>query len=353
MIPVVFNQICPEDDVWHEGVYTPDTRDTAEQFRYYLVNNLANTLEKPAYQTLLKLADDSHLANERNWFIRLADEHAEKVAENKILLQPTDIVNFAKMPNKTTSTAIVITALPVEYNAVIKHLHDLKEKEHSAGTIYEIGKFSSETQDWDVAVIQAGMGNPRAAFETERAITFFKPSHVIFVGVAGGLKDVNLGDVVAATKVYGFEYGKAEQQFKTRTEFGESAYSLIQRAQAISRQNIWGKRIQENHTTNNPPRAFVGPIAAGEKIVASTKSPTYELLKNNFSDALAVEMEGFGFFRTIHANHKVQALMVRGISDLIDKKSEADASGSQEIASHHAAAFAFEVLAKIKTGVDI
>jgi nucleoside phosphorylase len=258
------------------------------------------------------------------------------------------MLNQPELIHQESADVIIITALPVEFKAVIEHLQNTTEVTHPEGNIYEVGKFSSENQDWDVAVIQAGMGNPRTALETERAIAFFKPSHVIFVGVAGGLKDVNLGDVVAATKVYGFEYGKAAQQFKPRPEFGESTYALIQRAQAVSRKANWVKRIQEIQTLNNLPHSFVGPVAAGEKVIASTKSPSYKLLQKNFSDALAVEMEGFGFFRAIHANHQVQALMVRGISDMIDNKSKADASGSQEMASSHAAAFAFEVFAEQK-----
>jgi nucleoside phosphorylase len=253
--------------------------------------------------------------------------------------------------SQASTDVIVITALPVEYKAVAEHLCEVKEVVHPEGTIYEVGKFSSENQDWQVAMVQVGMGNSNAAFETDRAIAFFKqPAYVFFVGVAGGLKDVTLGDVVVATKVYGFEYGKDEEKFKTRPEFGESAYALIQRAKTVSRQANWVKRIQnvQSQILNTQPTAFLGAIAAGEKVVASMNSQSYQLLKEYFSDALAVEMEGFGFFRAIHANHKVQALLVRGISALIDNKSEADATGSQVEASRNAAAFAFEVLAKLK-----
>ena len=49
-----------------------------------------------------------------------------------------------------------------------------------------------------------------------------------------------------------------------------------------------------------------------------------------------IEMEGRGFLQALHANPSVSALIVRGISDLIDHKAEADAAQSQLVASRNA-----------------
>jgi hypothetical protein len=68
------------------------------------------------------------------------------------------------------------------------------------GTIYECGAF----EDWEIAVAETGQGNTRAAVEVDRAVSTFEPDCLLFVGVAGGLKDVALGNVVAATKVCGY-----------------------------------------------------------------------------------------------------------------------------------------------------
>ena len=147
-------------------------------------------------------------------------------------------------------------------------------------------------------------------------------------------------NVVAATKVYGYESGKDKGGFLPRPDVGETSYMFEQMARHASVEGDWTEFIR----LPEPPRgvrAFVGPIAAGEKVVADTRGSTLKFLRHYYGDALAVEMEGRGFLKAARANHPVQALVVRGISDLLKHKSSTDGTGGQNIAAHCAAAFAF------------
>jgi len=241
---------------------------------------------------------------------------------------------------------LFVTALQLEFDAVKSFLTDVKPVRHpEAGTYYEKGIFINNNS-CEVFIVEAGAGNTRAAEETSRAISFFKPDYVFFIGVAGGIKDVALGDVVASTKVIGYEMGKADNVFKPRSDVFQSSYELEQLAKYVKREAQW----KSNLTTN--PNSFVAPIAAGEKVVSSTRTKTYKQLKKNVSDALAVEMEGAGFLQAVRV-HSTKGIVIRGISDLLEDKEEADNSGSQPIAANNAAAFAFQMVSElIKSNVN-
>lgn len=97
---------------------------------------------------------------------------------------------------------VFITALGLEATAVESHLQETAEVVHPSGSIYTTGTIPA----WKcrVAVVETGATNDVAAVETERAIQFFSPNYLVFVGVGGGIKDVVVGDVVAANRVHGY-----------------------------------------------------------------------------------------------------------------------------------------------------
>jgi len=206
--------------------------------------------------------------------------------------------------------AVLLTALKLEFAAVRSHLKNIREATHPQGTVYEIGTFSGEDGSvWEICLAETGAGNTNAAREAERALGYFRPHVAMFIGVAGGLKDVSIGDVVIATKIYGYESGKAESEFHGRPEVHESSYELQQRARAEARRQDWTKRIGG---AADSFRAFVAPVASGEKVIASRLSHFCRFIRESYGDALAVETEGWGFLAATHANQDVRALVVRG-----------------------------------------
>jgi len=124
--------------------------------------------------------------------------------------------------NDALKSAVLLTAVDVETRSVLRHLTGWSEVTVK-GTVFYQGQF----EGWNVAVAEVGAGNARAAPIAERAIEHFKPAVALFVGVAGGVKDVALGDVIVATKIYGYESGKDERGgFRPRPDVHNSAHSL-------------------------------------------------------------------------------------------------------------------------------
>src|SRR5258708_3635105 len=124
---------------------------------------------------------------------------------------------------------VVLTALEVEYRAMSAHLSGLRPHRHAAGTQFDIGAVAGHP-DRPVALGLAGTGNTTAAIMAERAITEFQPHAVVFVGVAGALREwLAIGDVVVATRVYGYHGERSEDDgSKMRPRGYEAGHALEQ-----------------------------------------------------------------------------------------------------------------------------
>ncbi len=231
---------------------------------------------------------------------------------------------------ETEPTVVVLTALPSEYEAVRRRLSDAEELEHPAGTRVERGRLADTP--WYVAVAELGEGALNAAVLTERIVAWLRPEALLFVGVAGGLKDdIEIGDVVVGTKVYGIHGGKqTDKGFHVRPEAWRSSHRLEQAARFALRGKVHLK-----------------PIAVGDVVLADAKSDVAEHLRTHYNDAAAIEMEGSGVAHAAHLSDRLDALVIRGISDYADVgKAAADASGSQPRAADEAAAAMVAILRK-------
>ena len=225
---------------------------------------------------------------------------------------------------------LILTAIQVEYQSISSFLGSIKETTLNDGSIYEQGIFKMDNSNCEVTIVQTGVGNIKAAIQTERAVKWIDPDLVLFVGVAGGVKDVELGDVVIGEKIYSYEFGKAGIEFFSRPNIGLSSYSVVQRAIVEARNSDWKKNNRNDYIDVQNAKVFVGSISAGEKVVSSTKSETYKFIKKHYNDTLAIEMEGKGYIEAVYSNN-IDACIIRGISDLIDNKSKSDKKGYQKL----------------------
>jgi len=245
------------------------------------------------------------------------------------------------MNQKNPPVVVILTPIAVELRAVARHLSNLKQEmlEHS---LYETGHFNGSHHEFTVVVHETGSKNTNVGLMTEKVIRLFKPVVVLLLGIAGGVKDAQIGDVVVGTKAYGYESGKeTDGGSLSRPDVLPYSKELVEVARMISRKDDWRNRTLDGAAS---AKVFFGPIASGDKVIASTASPLYRYLKQHFNDTLAIEMESIGFAQAVFPYRDVYALNIRGVSDLLDHKSDSGEIARQEMAAERAAAFAFEML---------
>ncbi|HEU4738592.1 MAG TPA: hypothetical protein VFS54_05860 [Solirubrobacterales bacterium] len=253
---------------------------------------------------------------------------------------------------KPQLTAAILTALPEELEAVRDQLLSeggkIAEEVVHGGGLYFKGGLRGAHVDWTVYASYTEATPSAAAASAVDVMLNFNPTTSIFVGIAGGIaeKGVKLGDVIAATEVLDYDGGKESAEgFIPRPRQFHSAHSLKQLAAFTMLDDGWRERLlhKDPGLELEPATVHIEPIAAGSKVVANTNSETYKLVRETADRAVAVEMEGSGFLGAVQ-RYGEAAIVVRGISDLIDGKDAADHAGVRQQAAANAAGFACELL---------
>lgn len=245
-----------------------------------------------------------------------------------------------------TPRLVVLTAALTEYKAVREFLTGSHTRQSVSGAPYTLGGLAVSDGMWEVWATCIGQGNIAAALQTSRAVLELRPSLIAFVGTAGSLKsDVRLGDVVFATKVYGYESARqTDEGLLGRPVIEVADRTLTEHAFRVAAEDRWHRRIPRGEL-EPPPAAHVAPIAAGDKLHAGNRSALHTYLRTTFDDAHAVEMEGLGFLSGARFwPTDTRAVLVRGVSDrLVDKEPGQDAR-MQPAACRNAMAFLRELL---------
>lgn len=234
----------------------------------------------------------------------------------------------------------ILTPLALEKDAVLKHLKEAKSVVKN-GELYHIGYFSGQHHEFEVVVKKTGAGNETVTLAAEKIIVRYSPQVLFLTGIAGGVKDVAIGDVVIGTQAHGYDIGKeTEGGFKARPESYPAHKSLINLAELVADSTDWQKR----NPTERKSKVLFGPIASGNKVITSINHSTYKIIKSHYNNTVALEMEAFGVGKALHNHPSVHWMNVRSISDLLVGKNEEEDLDNQPFAAAQAAAFLFEML---------
>ena len=231
---------------------------------------------------------------------------------------------------------IILTPLALEFKAIQAYLPEWNVI--ADYPYYAIqGVYQGQHTSFTITIIESGSKTNPTTLATEKAIKAFSPDMLILTGIAGGVKDAGIGDIVIATQAYGYESGKETPNgFVVRPNVKSFSSELLQQAKTIVHQ-----------LTNKSYNIFFVPIASGDKVIASTASPVYQRIKQSYNDTLALEMEAIGFAEAITSYRSIHGINIRSISDLLDNKTVSDETGTQEQAAANAADFVFEFLTQL------
>ena len=179
----------------------------------------------------------------------------------------------------------------------------------------------------------AAAGNVDAATVTATLLSEYKPSNVVMMGIAAGMREkCALGEVVLAERVVAYESAAVLQGGKSepRPEMTRLSFSVRQDLAAyLSNASGLEQRLSQSYERMEivlPASADAGPVAqsvipkmatvaSGEWLIRDPEK--FRLLRELHGKIEMAEMEGAGVFAACET-HSKPVLMVRGISDFGD-----------------------------------
>jgi nucleoside phosphorylase len=249
-------------------------------------------------------------------FVAAETAPANVVAESGAMVAGTVLVDIA-----------IVTILEEEYEAVLGRLSNVCPVAGTATTpnnhSWVVGEIYSPVYkaSFRVVLTLSSVGTNAALAATMNTIPVFEPQYVLVVGVAGGLGDTKLGDVVVANRICAYEYGKLDHGFRPDSSLDSPVdASLSGAARTLQlRRPSWFEESPELRALR--PVIHVGKVASGDKVVDDRSDAFFQAVRDSRErKIIAVEMEGAGVASAIQdAREKQRGIgfgMIRGISDV-------------------------------------
>ena len=256
--------------------------------------------------------------------------------------------------------AVIFTAKPTETEAVKAQLLGPIGKQRTAQTyvydVYHIRKEVGSDQavnDIEVALYETGRGQEKVMPAVPPIVGDFDPHLVLYIGCAGGdPEEIKVYDVLIPSDLWPYEKGKETKDgFKSRAFPLEPDGYLYGLVKAIAIRSKWRTRIPTVFQVDSAGKKInstvkPGMLASGNKVLADDEGEVWMAAKAINNEIIAVETEGFAFFKAMEPLHRPY-LMIRGISDLLANKNTQRAQiddDRQTRSTAHAAALAAQLI---------
>ncbi len=194
----------------------------------------------------------------------------------------------------------IITAMTVEHEQIRRLLSDARTVEVSRYSFVE-GRIGGH----EVVLMQCGIGKVNAAVGCTTLLDCFSPDAVVSTGCAGGIDPgLNVMDVVVGSETCYHDVwcgeGNARGQVQDLPARFEGDARLLRTAHSLAADATAGSPIH------------CGLICTGDRFI--TDHAELALIKAEFPDALAVDMESAAIAQTCHL-HATPFISFRIISD--------------------------------------
>lgn len=232
----------------------------------------------------------------------------------------------------------VIVAFDTELSILKEILDPLHEKviDLSDGASSLEFEFQANNRIASVALFLSGRGEFKATMSTISLLKHYDPKIVLNIGVSGGLKDVNIGDVVISeqstlyasnTKITdNGETNQYQMQFHTLSFSPDKQifnYLQIKSDDLVKKVGLKPVSVkQEGKKEKNTPRVHFGDTVSGPFVVASDIFAKTIYEKAGGKNTLCVDQESSCVVGTGLRFGKAKLLVIRGISDMCGNKAK-------------------------------
>ncbi len=259
---------------------------------------------------------------------------------------------FLSSEEKSKPLTAILGAFPEEAR-ILKNNMSEKETYTFLGVDFVAGKL----EERNVIIALTGVGKVNAAMTTTLLLDHFRPSEVIFTGIAGGINPKLMpGDIVIAEKLAQHDLGyitsqgfekmsvKSPVDGKRNPTFIPSDSTLVALAQYAASKAEFGVLITNGK--KHKPKVVKGILVTGDVFVASRKKKSF-LAKEFGADA--VEMEGAAVAQVCF-QQGVPFVVLRSISDQADQSAQGDIQKFHKIAAKNSAILTIALIKKLKIG---